>query len=181
ALALVLSACGGDDDSTQSTADDTETTDETTADTVAGDDTDTDKVDVPEDICALVSGEAVGAVLGETVEARDVPGGGCQYAGGTAASLYPTITVAEDADGAGGIDGARAGAEGAVSGTAEDLTVQSHDGYVVTGAVMGSTSSQGALAVDGLIVTVSVAGGEAASNAAAITELLDLTVTALTG
>lgn len=177
ALLLLLSACGGDDGDSAATGDSTDESIDESADEGST----IEAAEVPDDVCALASADEVGAILGETVEAQDVPGGGCQYPGETRESLYPTISVAEDVDGAGGIAGAQSGAEMTLGSTAEAITVNGFDGYVISGSLGESTStvSQGAVAVNGLLVTVSLSGGEAASNAAIITQLLELTVTAI--
>lgn len=134
---------------------------------------------VPADVCKLVSAADVGAVLGEKVEAKDVPGGGCQFAGGTRKSLYPTLSVAEDFAGAGGIEGAKAGAQATVGGVATPLTVSGASGYVVTGKVATSVSTQAAVAWKGLLVTVTLSGGEKASNEKIAAEIVKLTLAKL--
>jgi hypothetical protein len=178
ALLLLFSACGGDDSGDSPAMGDS--SDQATDDTTS-DDSDNGTVEVPEDICALVTADEVGAVLGETVEAKDVPGGGCQYAGGTSASLYPTISIAEDVAGAGGIEGAQSGAEMTLNTTGEAITVGGFDGYVVSGSLGSSTSTQtqGAVSANGLIVTITMSGGDAAANAPIVTQLLELTLAAI--
>jgi hypothetical protein len=130
---------------------------------------------VPADVCKLLSAADVSAILGEKVEPKAVPGGGCQFPGGTAKSLYPTISVQEDTPGAGGIDGAKAGAQATTGGTASPLTVGGASGYVVTGR-LGSTATQAAVAKNGLIVTVTVSGGAKAGNEKVVTDILKLVV-----
>ncbi|CAN5627007.1 hypothetical protein BH09MYX1_BH09MYX1_37410 [soil metagenome] len=130
--------------------------------------------DVPGDVCKLLSVAEVGAILGETVEAKPVPGGGCQFAGGTRKSLYPTFTVQEDVPGAGGIEGAKTGAQAVTAGTATSLSVGGVSGYVVTGQTMGATATQAAVAKSGLIVSVTMSGGEKANNEKIATQLLAL-------
>ncbi len=136
-------------------------------------------VAVPADVCSLLPAAAVSKILGETVEGRAVPGGGCQFPGGTAASLYPTVSIALDSPGAGGIDGAKAGAQATLGSTATPFTTGDAGGYLITGTAMGSTSTQGAVATRGLIVTVSVAGGAKATNEPIVGELLKLAVAGL--
>ncbi len=133
---------------------------------------------VPADVCKLLSAADVSAILGEKVEPKAVPGGGCQFPGGTAKSLYPLITVLEDTPGAGGIDGAKAGAQAATGGTAAPLTVSGVPGFVVTGR-MGGTATQAAVAKKGLIVSVTVSGGEKAGNEKVVSEILKLTLAKL--
>ena len=133
---------------------------------------------VPVDVCKLLSAADVSAILGEKVEPKAVPGGGCQFPGGTAKSLYPLITVLEDTPGAGGIDGAKAGAQAATGGTAAPLTVGGVSGFVVTGR-MGGTATQAAVAKKGLIVSVTVSGGEKVGNEKVVAEILKLTLAKL--
>jgi hypothetical protein len=130
----------------------------------------------PADVCKLLSVTDVGAILGEKVEAKQAPGGGCQFAGGTRQSLYPLVTVTEDFAGAGGIDGSKSGAQATTGAVATPLTVGGASGYVVTGKLLGSTSTQGAVATRGLLVSVTLAGGEKASNEKVVTKLLELTL-----
>jgi len=134
---------------------------------------------VPADVCALLSAADVGAILGEKVEAKPVPGGGCQFPGGTRASLYPTVSVAEDFAGAGGIEGAKTGAQVVTGGVASPLTVGGATGYVVTGPRMGSTMTQAAVPLHGLLVTLTLAGGEKASNEKIAASILKLAVAKL--
>ena len=95
------------------------------------------------------------------------------------ASLYPTVSVAEDFAGAGGIEGAKAGAQATVSAVATPLTVGGASGYVVTGKMMNSTSTQAAVAHKGLLVTVTMSGGEKARNEKIAADLLKLTLAKL--
>jgi hypothetical protein len=134
---------------------------------------------VPADVCKLLSAADVGAVLGEKVEAKEAPGGGCQFPGGTRKSLYPLVTVQEDFAGAGGIEGAKTGAQLTTRGTATPLVVAGASGYVVTGQVMGSTSTQAAVATRGLIASVTVSGGEKATNEKVVVKILELTLAKL--
>ncbi len=134
---------------------------------------------VPADVCSLLSAADVGVVLGEKVESKEVPGGGCQFPGGTRKSLYPTVSVAEDVAGAGGIEGAKTGAQGTVGGVTSPLTVNGASGYVVTGKIMNSTSTQAAVATKGLIVTVTLAGGEKATNEKIAADILKLALVKL--
>ena len=139
----------------------------------------TPRASVPGDVCALLSAAAVGAILGETVEAKAVPGGGCQFAGGTRKSLYPTISIAEDVAGAGGIKGAKSGAQAVTGGVASPLGVGGVTGYVVTGKMGGSVASQAAVSIHGLLVTATVSGGEKESNEKVLAEILKLAVVKL--
>lgn len=134
---------------------------------------------VPANVCALFSVADIGALLGEKVEAKDVPGGGCQFAGGTAKSLYPTVSVAEDVAGAGGIEGAKTGAQGAVGAVATPLSAGGATGYVVTGKMMTATSTQAAVAFKGLLVSVTMSGGEKAGNEKIAAEIVKLTLAKL--
>lgn len=135
---------------------------------------------VPANVCALFNVAEVEALLGEKVEAKDVPGGGCQFAGGTRTSLYPTVSIAEDFAGAGGIEGAKTGAQAAAGGTATPLTVGGASGFVVTGQRMaGKTMTQAGVAHRGLLVSVTMAGGEKAKNEKVGTELLKMALAKL--
>lgn len=134
---------------------------------------------VPADVCALFNVADVEALLGEKVEAKQVPGGGCQFAGGSRTSLYPTVSVAEDFAGAGGIEGAKTGAQATTGGTASPLSVGGANGYVVTGQKMGSSMSQAAVAHRGLLVTVTASGGEKAGTEKAVTGLVKLALAKL--
>lgn len=130
---------------------------------------------VPANVCALFKVAEVEALLGEKVEAKDVPGGGCQFAGGTRTSLYPTVSIAEDFAGAGGIEGAKTGAQAAAGGTATPLTVGGATGFVVTGQRMaGATITQAGVAHRGLLVTVTMSGGEKAKNEKVASKLLEM-------
>lgn len=176
ALTLLLAACGGDDGDSTSSGD-------TTADagTDAGDDgTGGERAEVPDDVCALVTAEQVAAVTGEAgVIAEDVPGGGCRYPGEDVRNtVAPTISIAEDVAGAGGITAAQMGAEAALGGTAEAITVDGAPGYLISGEVMGFSSTQAAVAHDGLIITVGVNGSDPA-NAQRAEQLLQITLDAL--
>lgn len=134
---------------------------------------------VPADVCALFNIADVEALLGEKVEAKPVPGGGCQFAGGARTSLYPTVSVAEDFAGAGGIEGAKTGAQATTGGTASPLSIGGANGYVVTGQKMGSSMSQAAVAHRGLLVTATASGGEKAGTEKAVTGLVKLALAKL--
>jgi len=175
ALVILASADGCTPKSSSSTA----STDAATGASSAAPAATGKRAAVPADVCALLSAADVGAILGEKVEARPVPGGGCQYPGGTRASLYPTISIAEDFAGAGGIEGARTGGAAATGGVATPLTVGGAPGYVVTGARMGSTTTQAAVAIHGLLATVTLAGGEKTGNEKIAASILKLAIAKL--
>lgn len=182
AVCLGLSACGGDD----AAPNDAATNDQNSDGGSGGGDVPGEDAgyggeagSVPEDLCALVSAEDVGAVLGETVQAQMTPSGDCQYPGGSATSLYPLISVQQDIGGAGGIEGVQSAAEAALGGTAEPLSVAGGEGFVVNGSSGVSTVSQGAVAAGGFIVSVSLSGGDPAGNTDIIGQLVELTISAL--
>jgi len=147
-------------------------------DTAPAGDSGGDAATVPSDVCALFDNAAVSALVGETVVGEPTPNGGCRYPASTAQSLAPVVEIAPDVEGAGGIAGAQAGAEGVVGTPAAPLTVGGYSGYLVAGTIPGtsSTLSQGAVAAKGLIVTVGATGPDTAKNAAVITAMIEIVV-----
>lgn len=122
ALTLSISACGGDDAPPSAT--------ESGGGSPA-------PVDYPiDDVCAILSTEDVGNVLGRDVEATPSPGS-CTFASAGGDSSPSVISVLEDPGG--GLESAQPESESALGAAAEPLDVGGNQGYVVIGA-QGETS-----------------------------------------
>jgi hypothetical protein len=169
ALMLVLgtgvTACGGDDN-----AADTDSTapagDDSSQDTSPSAD-DGDAASIPDDVCALLSADEVGAVLGETVEAQPAPQGGCSYNGESRESLYPNIYL-EDA------------ADSDITGVGDPISVDGHDGFIRdSGAATGASVFEGVLVVDDILVRVVVNSDDMAGQRGTVIKLLELTASKL--
>ncbi len=126
------------------------------------------------EVCNLLNAETVGSILGEEVTPQPAPTGGCVYAGASAASLYPLVTVTTDATGR-GLAEARSAAQASVGTAIEDVTVAGQPGYL---ALDGGKGAIGA-AKGGKLVAIVVTGGEPASNGPILVQLLEHTLDAL--
>jgi len=96
ALALGSAACGGDDSSPAGGAQDGGTpTSQEPGGTTGG-----TGAEWPDDHCAIVSEELVGAAVGEAVTAEDFPPFGCQYLGDANGVVIDYYSIAAECEGA---------------------------------------------------------------------------------
>ncbi len=126
------------------------------------------------EVCNLLNAETVGSILQEEVTPQPAATGGCIYAGPSAASPSPLVTITPDATGQ-GLAEARSAAQASVATTVEDVTVGGLPGYLALDAGMGAIGA----AKDGNVVTIIVTGGEPATNGPILTRLLEHTLDAL--
>ena len=126
------------------------------------------------EVCSLLNAETVGSILQEEVTPQPAPTGGCVYAGSSAASLYPLVTVVPDTTGE-GLGAARSAAQASVSTTVEDVTVGGLPAYLALDGAKGAIGT----VKDGEVVTIVVTGGEPSSNGPILTQLLEHTLDAL--
>lgn len=145
-------------------APDTETDDADAGDSGDADSNDSgDALTPPEDLCLVVTADDIAPITGEAgVSARTDPFG-CTYSGEDVRnSVYPTVSVQENFDGAGGLEGAKAGAQAASGGTATDIEVDGNAGFVVVGSALGSPNTAAVVEYRGLLVSTNLSGDNAA-------------------
>ena len=126
------------------------------------------------EVCNLLNAETVGSILQEEVTPQPAATGGCIYAGPSAASPSPLVTITPDSTGQ-GLAEARSAAQASVATTVEDVTVGGLPGYLALDAGMGAIGA----AKDGNVVTIIVTGGEPATNGPILTQLLEHTLDAM--
>ncbi len=170
ALAFGSGACGGGDSNDGNVpAEDAGSGDQTSDDQASnndGDDSkdDTGKVEIPKEVCDILSAEEVGAVVG-TVTSKPGPQGSCTYDSEARDGLFPTIYLKDAAD-------------FAIKGIGQPFEIDGNPGYV--SAVAESTQVQhGVLIVDGIYIEVVVNSTDLAAATPKIKELLTLTASKL--
>lgn len=156
ATVFSLSACsddggessGGDGPGSSSATDDSSPDDSSPDDTEPADaEPDAEPADAV-DVCATLTPEQVGAALGGTVTAEEIPGGGCNFSN-TDDPRAPSaaINVSPVNDFAGGFEGTRQGITSVVDGEVQDLPDVGDGAFFVIGSALGGTSNSGAGAV----------------------------------
>ena len=155
-LATVFSssACsddGGDssDDEPSSSSPDDTSPDDTSPDGSEGEGTEAEgEPSEAIDVCTVLTAEQVGAALGGTVTAEEIPGGGCNFSNAddprSPSAAFNQSTVD---DVAGGFEGTRQGVTSIVEGEVQDLPDVGDDAFFVVGPALGSTSITGSGAV----------------------------------
>jgi len=163
ACTLTFAACGGDDTPAPSTGDDVGSP---SSGTEEDEQPDPGAEEAPggglADICGVLTGEEVGAVLGGPVTMAEAGGVGCVFSpeDPTAPSAVVNLTALDE--GAGGLEGVQAGITSAVEGEVEDLAGVGDEAFVVVGPVLGGSVNQGAGAVllDATVAQVTVLQGQ---------------------
>jgi hypothetical protein len=160
---LFLVGCGGDDGDDGGTADDTSSS-SSEPDTEPTESEESEEVEEPSGplgICGLITAEEMSGVLGGTVAAQEIPGGGCNFAQTAdprAASAALNETTVNDF--AGGFEGTRTGVSTVVEGEVEDLEGVGDDAFVVVGSgaggMGGSTIGAGAVLIGETVVQVTL-------------------------
>jgi len=162
ALTLSISACGGDD---------------APPSVIESSGGSTAPVDYPiDDVCAILSTEDVGSVLGREVEATPSPGS-CTFASAGGDNSPSVISVIDDPGG--GLESARPESEAALGAAAQPLDVGGIEGYVVIGAQGETSVAQGAVAAEELIISVSTVGGAVEDIGAVVQALLEIALDSL--
>ena len=144
--------------------DDADSGDTDSGDTDSSDSSDSgDALTPPEDLCLVVTADDIAPITGEAgVSARTDPFG-CTYSGEDVRnSVYPTVSVQENFDGADGLEGAKSGAQSVSGGTATDIEIDGNPGFVVVGNAMGSPSTAAVVEYRGLLVSANLSGDNAA-------------------
>ena len=108
--------------------------------------------------CDAITAEEVGAILGATVTSSVGPSGQCEYEQDDPRAMSAAVDAAVDVEGAGGIEGAKSGTTGALSGDAEDVSGVGDAAFVVVGKFAGGSNdqAQGVVAIKGQLVTVNI-------------------------
>jgi hypothetical protein len=177
ALALAVAGCGGDSGADGAGASEPSGD---AGDSSAGEPAGTEDA---VDVCALVTAEQVGAVLGATVTLSEVPGGGCTFGqeDPRATSVALSSSVVDEA--AGGFDGAVSGVTAVVEGEPVDVPVGDR-GLLVVGPAFGGESDQGGglVQIGSTLVQVTLLqGGDLSADevGALTTDVLQLAADAL--
>lgn len=95
------------------------------------------------EVCAKLTPEEVGAILGGAVNAEEVPGGGCSFGQDDPRAPSVSFNSSQLIPGNGGFDGAKTGATSMISGTPEDLPGVGDKAFLVVGTMTGGSSQQG--------------------------------------
>lgn len=115
------------------------------------------------DICATVTPEEIGAILGGPVTRKDVPGGGCDFSQDDLRAPSATLVASSYDEGTGGFDGAVTGIKGVLEGT-DDQAVEGigTEAFIATGTAMGGENQQasGVVHVGDSLVQVTVVQGK---------------------
>jgi hypothetical protein len=115
-------------------------------------------------VCGHLTANDLGAIIGDSVKAAGLSGGGCVF--NHADRRAPEATIKDESYA--GMDAAKTEATSAVEGEPEDLSGIGSAAFVVTGSIFGGTEIQGAGAVHvgSRTISVSLVQHKAMSRAA---------------
>jgi hypothetical protein len=133
AFALTLSACGGDDGGV-ATSHESESTQSGVSEATSEAD----------DVCAALTPDDLGALLGGVVTVAEIPGGGCNFSQDDPRAPSAAVNQSAVDDFAGGFDALRTGVTGVIDGEVENLDDMGDDAFLVVGPAVGATVSAGA-------------------------------------
>ena len=159
----LLGACGGSDDPAPSSG----------ATTAAADDSSDDSGGSTEalDACTVLSVDEVGTILGGTVTAEEVPGGGCSF--DQEDPRAPSTSISGVVGAGGGFDASKGG--NVTSGEVEDVAGVGDGAWVAIGTTGGDNQQgQGVAAVGDQLINVAVIQGNGLDAAAVRTMTVDL-------
>ncbi|MCW2752098.1 MAG: hypothetical protein JWR83_3208 [Aeromicrobium sp.] len=141
-MVCVLGACGGKDNSAASSDGSTPSATSSKPDATKA-----------MDVCKTISTDDIGAIMGATVTAEEVPGGGCTY---NQTDLHaPSIGIFAIIGAGGGYDATKGGV--AVKGTPEDLSGIGDGAWVAVGTMGGDNlQGQGVASVGNQLINISL-------------------------
>lgn len=160
-LLVTLAGCGGGDSGTDSGTD-------SGADTSSSSDGGEPAAEAPADICGTVAADDVGAAMGVTVTAEDVPGGGCSYEQEDPRAASASVSTVPTTDSNGGFEAAVTGARAVLTEVEESPVSGIGDQAIIlsgTFSGMGSQATTGLVDLGGYAVLVQVLGGDTATHA----------------
>lgn len=168
ALPLTLAACGSDDSSGDSDSSGSDSSD--SGDSGSSDDS--QDVAKPEDLCTVVSAEAVSGVVGGPVTGETAPFGACTFSSESRDGAYLLAGVSTEAEVGGSYEAYVSGISTALTITGEDTPDVGDGAIVKIGGVAGTESRQvaGAAKVGNLVATVNLTPGAGVSDADALTQ-----------